>query len=138
MNWTTLQQDPIPAEIIDTALNLLVEIGHIEGSHRTTGTTWLAERVNVDRVSVSRWRHNHCACTGSAATLTKMVLTAQLREGIEGEARRLEGEAMDLDQSSKTAFEDEDYDAAEELSEDSAELVAQAAELREQLATLTD
>lgn len=136
MNWNDLQKDPIPAATIDAALNLLVEIGHIEGSHRTTGTTWLAERVNVDRVSVSRWRHGHCACTGSAALITKMVLTENLRDAIEGEARQLEGDAMDLDQASKVAFEDDDFDTAEELSEDSAKLVAKAAEIREQLATL--
>ena len=69
-----LEQEPIPPEALQAALDHLIDIGVIPKAAGSRGQTWLAKRLNTRPRNVRNWLAGDSRLSGMRAEMVRMVL----------------------------------------------------------------
>ena len=69
-----LEQEPIPPEALQAALDHLIDLGVIPIAAGSRGQTWLAQKLNTRPRNVRRWLAGDSRLSGMRAEMVRMVL----------------------------------------------------------------
>ena len=75
-----LEQEPIPPETLQAALDHLIDIGAIPTTAGSRGQTWLAKKLNTRPRNVRRWLAGDSRLSGMRAEMVRMVLGAAMED----------------------------------------------------------